>query len=297
MSLDHVEGAFLAVTGVCKSYGDLVILDDIDLQVESGELCTVVGPSGCGKSTLLRQILGAEEPDSGLITIDGKVVDVPDPRRGIVFQKYSLYPHLTVLENTMIGPRMMAGWMPDSNQLSDIRDRSMEMLSRVRLHGHEAKYPHELSGGMRQRVAIAQSLVMEPSILLMDEPFGALDPDTREELQLFLLEQWERMGMTVFFVTHDLEEAAYLGTRLLALSKYYTDGRPKNDPGKGAKIVCDFSLERAVSSVDIKRDARFRDLITQIRNDAFDPDILQHVREFNLDHLSASITQPQADPS
>lgn len=138
---------------------------------------------------------------------------------------------------------------------------------------------------MQQRVAIAQSLIMKPRILLMDEPFGALDPDTREEMQVFLLELWDESRMTVFFVTHDLEEAAYLGTRILVLSQYYTDDRG-NGTGvrRGAKIVADYQLPRIAASTQAKRDSSFVELIENIRREGFSPDYLQHVREFNLRH-------------
>lgn len=273
----------LDIKNVRKHYGRLAVLDDIHLQVRAGTLCTVIGPSGCGKSTLLRLILGAEEPDAGSILIDGAQAGIPDPRRGIVFQKYSLYPHMSVLKNVMLGPLINAGFFNRAAR-AEIQDRAMEMLRRVRLTGHHDKYPHELSGGMRQRVAIAQSMIMRPKILLMDEPFGALDPNTREDLQLYLLETWEDTKTTVFFVTHDLEEAAYLGTRLLAMSKYYSDAREHDDPGKGAKIVYDVELARKASSTEIKRDKEFRDLIAHVRERAFDPMVRQHVKDFDMRH-------------
>ncbi|WP_428624577.1 ABC transporter ATP-binding protein [Sedimenticola sp.] len=273
----------LDIKNVNKAYGSLKVLDNIHLQVSPGTLCTVVGPSGCGKSTLLRHILGAEEPDSGTILIDGEKAGTPDLRRGIVFQKYSLYPHMSVLKNVMLGPLIQAGFFNKSDR-ADIKDRAIEMLKRVRLAGHENKYPHELSGGMRQRVAIAQSMIMQPKMLLMDEPFGALDPNTREDLQLYLLETWEETKTTVFFVTHDLEEAAYLGTRLLAMSKYYSDERNHDDPAKGAKIVYDIELARKASGTEIKMDGEFRDLIMHVREQAFDPMIRQHIKDFDMRH-------------
>ena len=277
---EHVQ---LDIKDVSKAYGNLTVLDHIQLQVSEGTLCTVVGPSGCGKSTLLRHILGAEEPDAGTILIDGEYAGIPDPRRGIVFQRYSLYPHMTVLKNVMLGPLIGAGFFNRGDREA-IKDRAMEMLARVRLAGHENKYPHELSGGMRQRVAIAQSMIMRPKILLMDEPFGALDPNTREDLQLYLLETWEETKTTVFFVTHDLEEAAYLGTRLLAMSKYYSDHRDHDDPQKGAKIVYDVELARRASSTEIKMDKEFRDLIAHVREQAFDPMVRQHIKDFDMRH-------------
>lgn len=279
---------FLDVRGVSKHYGSLTVLDDINLHVEAGTLCTVVGPSGCGKSTLLRHILGAERPDTGSVSIEGEDVGVPDRRRGIVFQRYSLYPHKTVLDNVMLGPKIEAGWFANKAIKQSIEHRAREMLRRLRLDGHEDKYPHELSGGMRQRVAIGQSMIMEPRVLLMDEPFGALDPDTREDLQIYLLEQWEEDKTTIFFVTHDLDEAAFLGTRLLALSKFYSDHREHKDMSKGAKIVYDVQLPRTASSSDVKRDKAFTDLIAHVRHQAFDPENLQHISEFDLRHPLAA---------
>jgi NitT/TauT family transport system ATP-binding protein len=276
---------FLRIEDVYKSYGPKRVLDNVDLVVDKGELCTVVGPSGCGKSTLLRQILGAEGPDSGTITIDGAPVGYPDTRRGIVFQKYSLYPHLTVLDNVLLGRRLPMGLLERTRRKKELRDEAMVYLERMRLAEHAAKYPHQLSGGMQQRVAIAQALIMKPLILMMDEPFGALDPDTREQMQLFLLEQWEAQKMTVFFVTHDLEEAVYLGTRIIVLSQYYHDDRGDAATAKrGAKIVADYQLPRAAQATDVKRSPEFLDLVARIRKEGFDPAVQRHASEFNLTH-------------
>lgn len=275
---------FLHLEDVYKSY-DRVILDDIDLSVSKGEFCTVVGPSGCGKSTLLRLILGVETPDSGTLHLHGEEIGYPSPSRGIVFQRYSLFPHLTVLENVMLGRTLPHGLFERRRRRKEFREEAEYYLQRVRLAGQGDKYPHELSGGMQQRVAIAQSLVTSPDILLMDEPFGALDPDTREEMQLFLLELWDEQKMTVFFVTHDLEEAFFLGTRVLVLSQYYTDGRGDNHEKRGAKIVSDHPLHKAgISSTQIKNNPDFINLTEQIRREGFDPKIRQHVNEFNLKH-------------
>ena len=163
---------FLQIHDVYKSYGSKLVLDNVDLEVKKGELCTLVGPSGCGKSTLLRLIVGAETPSSGTLRLSGKKLGTPDINRGIVFQRYSLYPHLTIYKNVSLGLRL--GGRAGSKNLSsaEIKKETLEILERVRLIGHENKYPHQLSGGMQQRVAIAQSLIMKPKILLMDEPFG-----------------------------------------------------------------------------------------------------------------------------
>ena len=280
-----MEVSKLHIEDVYKSYDGKVILDNIDLTVRKGEFCSVVGPSGCGKSTLLRLILGQEVADQGLIQIDGQEVGVPDTQRGIVFQKYSLFPNRTVLENVLMGKLFTKGkwWNPFYRSQDDI-DEAMEYLRRVRLENAADKYPHELSGGMQQRAAIAQALIMKPPVLLMDEPFGALDPDTRDELQVFLLELWERENLTIFFVTHDLTEACFLGSRLLVLSQYYTDNRGEHAPGRGGRIVADYPLPKVANSMAVKDDPEFQQLITEIRESGFDPRVRQHVSQFNLKH-------------
>lgn len=280
-----MEVSKLHIEDVYKSYDGKVILDNIDLTVRKGEFCSVVGPSGCGKSTLLRLILGQEVADQGLIQIDGQEVGVPDTQRGIVFQKYSLFPNRTVLENVLMGKLFTKGkwWNPFYRSQDDI-DEAMEYLRRVRLEGAADKYPHELSGGMQQRAAIAQALIMKPPVLLMDEPFGALDPDTRDELQVFLLELWERENLTIFFVTHDLTEACFLGSRLLVLSQYYTDNRGEDEPSRGGRIVADYPLPKVANSMAVKDDPEFQQLISDVRECGFDPRIRQHVSQFNLKH-------------
>ncbi len=274
----------LFIENLYKAYGAKVVLDDIDLSVKGGELCTVVGPSGCGKSTLLRLILGQEEPTKGDILIGGKQVGYPSPERGIVYQKYTLFPHLSVLENVILGKNLTAGPIEGFRRRKEFRDEALFFLEKMRLTEHGGKYPHELSGGMQQRVALAQSLIMKPYILLMDEPFGALDPGTREHLQIFLLELWEEFRMTVFFVTHDLEEAVFLGTRILVLSQYYSDDRGEGYSDRGARIVADYPLPRQATSTVVKETAEFGRLIQQIRLDGFDPTYRQHVTKFNLRH-------------
>jgi NitT/TauT family transport system ATP-binding protein len=282
MSSSH---RFLEIIDVYKAYGGKVVLDNIDLNVKKGEFCTVVGPSGCGKSTLLRLIVGAEIPTEGEVLLDQKIVGPPDIHRGIVFQRYSLFPHLTVLDNVSLGLRL--GGRPGSKDMTsrEIREEALAILDSIRLTGHGDKYPHQLSGGMQQRVAIGQSLIMKPKILVMDEPFGALDPDTREDMQLFLIELWEQEQMTIFFVTHDLHEAAFLGTRIIVLSQFYSDDRGNGDGvNRGAKIIADYKLPRMASSTAGKASKEFTDLVNRIRKEGFDPDFQQHAREFNLKH-------------
>ena len=277
------QSSFLFFQDVYKSYGSKVVLDDIDLAVAQGEIVTVVGPSGCGKSTLLRLALGQELPSAGQVLIDGKPCGFADPSRGIVYHKYSLFPHLNVLDNVLLGPRLSCGLLERRRRRQEFEDEAMRYLRRMGLEDHSRKFPHELSGGMRQRVAIAQSLIMKPKILLMDEPFGALDPGTRENMQIFLLELWEELGMTIFFVTHDLEEAVFLGTRIIVLSQYYTDSRGEGAP-RGARVVFDHALPKEAKSTVVKTAAAFGALIQQIREQGFNPKYLRHASQFNLTH-------------
>jgi len=286
MDLENLKKKnLLHLQDVYKQYGPKLILDNVDLSVAKGELCTLVGPSGCGKSTLLRLILGQEQASSGTVLVEGHDIGTPDRQRGIVYQKYSLFPHLTVLENILLGPQLELGWLERRRRKKQLRDEACYFLKRIHLEEHADKYPYELSGGMQQRVAIAQALIMKPKILLMDEPFGALDPSTRESMQLFLLELWEELKMTVFFVTHDLEEALFLGTRVLVLSQYYSDSRDQNGhPSRGAKVVADYLLAKTAQSTRVKENAEFLALMNQIRKEGFDPKFLKKVTEFNLKH-------------
>ncbi len=291
--------SLLYLEDVYKIYGGHTVLDDIDLAVASGEIITLVGPSGCGKSTLLRLVLGQEFPTSGTLLIDGEFPGFPNSTRGIVYQKYSLFPHLTVLKNVTAGPELNLGFFERRQKKAELIEEAEHYLEKVRLAEHMYKYPHQLSGGMRQRVAIAQSLIMKPKILLMDEPFGALDPGTREDMQMFLLELWEEIGMTIFFVTHDLEEAVFIGSRILVLSQHYTDDRGNEDGVKrGAKIVYDHSLEKMASATSVKDKPEFSELIRHIRQQGFEPEYQQHVKDFDLKHHHSfrTINQPEYDP-
>lgn len=274
---------------VTKSYGTKRVLEDIDLAVKEKEFCTVVGPSGCGKSTLLRLILGQEEVTGGTLLMNGEPILHPGPDRGIVYQKYSLFPHLTIIENIMAGKQLsLSPWKSFINR-KKAREEAQYYLKSVQLADHADKYPHQLSGGMQQRVAIAQALIMRPRILLMDEPFGALDPGTRETMQVLILELWEKYGMTVFFVTHDLEEAVFLGTRILVISQHYSvhSGDTTN---RGARIIADYQLNTKASSTRIKETAGFGELIQAIRYEGFDPAVKQLAEDFNLQHSDSFIT-------
>jgi NitT/TauT family transport system ATP-binding protein len=264
------------------------VLNDIDLKVRGGEFVTIVGPSGSGKSTLLRLILGSEKPTEGAVFFAGKEIDCPDRDRGIVFQKYSLFPHLTVLQNLIFGleaeeftlaKRILHPFKLCSKRKLFI-EYAREYLERVGLGDDGHKYPQQLSGGMRQRVAIAQSLITKPKILLMDEPFGALDDSTRQDMQLFILEQWEKNKMTVIFVTHDLTEAIYLGSRTLILSQYYKTDKEKDE---GAKIVTDMKLPGDYPRPsEFKYSVQVNRVMQKLRVDGLDPDHRQHIKDFDL---------------
>lgn len=287
----------LKLDDVYKSYPNQgrhrMILNDVDLVVRKGEFVTLLGPSGCGKSTLLRLILGSEEPSSGTLTLHGEPIFGPGRDRGIVFQKYSLFPHLTVLQNVVFGlelekthlaTRWLTPWSGRHTRRKQ-REKGAEMLTRMGLGSELDKFPHQLSGGMRQRVAIAQAMIMEPEILLMDEPFGALDDNTRTDMQLFLMEQWERTGMTVFFVTHDIVEALFLGTRLLVLSQYYETARDTNE---GAKIVTDRAIPgRHPKPTSFKTSPELQTLLDQVRKSGLDPAFRQRIQNFDLSHADA----------
>jgi ABC-type nitrate/sulfonate/bicarbonate transport system ATPase subunit len=199
----------------------VVALDDNSFEVRRGEFVTLVGPSGCGKTTLLYILAGFERPTAGEVLLEDQPIDGPGADRGVVFQEYALFPWLTLRQNVAYGPRERGVPSAEARAVVDL------ILKKVGLVGAENRYPHELSGGMRQRAALARVLVNDPKILLMDEPFAAVDAQTRTTLQRELARLWEETGKTVFFVTHSVEEAVLLGDRVMAMTP--RPGRLKAD--------------------------------------------------------------------
>ncbi|WP_044896359.1 ABC transporter ATP-binding protein [Bacillus alveayuensis] len=202
----------IEVQGVYKSFGSLKVLENINLTIEKGEFAAIVGPSGCGKSTLLRMVAGLETPDEGAVQTDGELIRKPSPRRMMIFQEHALYPWLTVGKNVEMGLEL-AGVAKEER-----RNKAEKVLKTVGLEGFYDYYPSQLSGGMRQRVSIARALVMDPDILLLDEPYGALDAMTRLTMQNELLNLWEGSGKTMLLITHDIDEALYLADKVFVMS-------------------------------------------------------------------------------
>jgi NitT/TauT family transport system ATP-binding protein len=238
------------IKGATKRFGETTALQGIDLEIEPGEFVSLIGPSGCGKSTLLRIIGDLIEPTSGNVTVNGKTARQArvDRDYGIVFQDAVLYDWRTVAKNIAL-PLELARW--------DRRRRAAkvkEMLELVELSGFESHYPWQLSGGMQQRVSIARALSFDPALLLMDEPFGALDEMTRERMNMELLRIWEASGSTVVFVTHSISEAVFLSTRVVVMS-------PR--PGRISKVIpIDLPQPRTAAT---REDSRFFELVTQVR--------------------------------
>ena len=218
----------ISFAGVNKFYGDnrgrvatTLALDNFSLDIKPQEIVSIVGPTGCGKSTALNVLAGFEQASSGLVSVDGQAVTDPGPNRGVVFQQPSLFPWLTVLSNVVLGIKCR-GVAPQ-----EYEPRALRLLEEVGLKGFERHYPYQLSGGMQQRVQIARALINEPDILLMDEPFGALDYQTRLLMQKLLLRLWAHFRPTILFITHDVGEAIFISDRVIAMTK--RPGRVKRE--------------------------------------------------------------------
>jgi NitT/TauT family transport system ATP-binding protein len=238
--------SFVEVTDVAVAYDGCPVLQRVNLEVSEGAFITIVGASGCGKSTFLRLLLSQEEPTAGVIRIAGKHLPPrPTPDRGIVFQRYSVFPHLTVTENLILPleiehSRILGRSFGATRRR--LRDEVEGILGNIGLGQARDRYPSQLSGGMQQRLAIAQALLKKPKLLLLDEPFGALDPGIRRDMHDLILALWRETGMTIFMVTHDIAEAFKLGTRLIVFDKVRHD--PDNPNAYGATITSDLPLRR-----------------------------------------------------
>ena len=227
------RAAKLSIERVTRRFGDgpeaVQALEPIDLAIGAGEFLAIVGPSGCGKSTLLNIVAGFDHPTAGEARLDGRVIGGPGPERGVVFQQGALFTWLTVLDNVAFGPRALGKSVEESRAIA------AKYVEVVGLGGFARKYPYQLSGGMQQRVGIARALANEPEVLLMDEPFAALDQQTRELLQEEIRAIWRRTGKTILWITHSIEEALFLATHVVVMTA--RPGRVK------AAFACSFSRE------------------------------------------------------
>ena len=267
----EATGAAIELRGVTKRFvspsgKSFTALRDLDLTVAPGEFCAVVGPTGCGKSTTLALISGLEPPSVGTVSVLGEPVNAVAKRVGYVFQRDAVFPWKNVLENVAIGPRFQGVNPGRANE------QAREWIARVGLSGFERYYPHQLSGGMRKRVALAQTLINQPRILLMDEPFSALDVQTRALMENELLELWAASGASVLFVTHDLEEAIGLADRVVVITA---------GPGtvKGTYRV---DLPRPRNIAEIRFQPRFIELYEEIWNDLRDEVLVSYERSKHI---------------
>ena len=233
----------IQVRGVEKTFSvgpqKIVALQNIDLDIRKGEFVCLLGPSGCGKSTLLNAVAGFQPPTKGTVTVDGRTITEPGPDRGMVFQEYALFPWMTVAQNVAFGLEIKG------MSKAEIAGRVEWLLEKLHLQDFRNRFPKDLSGGMRQRVAIARVLALDSPILLMDEPFGALDALTRRTLQDELLRIWEEVGKTILFVTHSIEESIYLADRIIVMT--YRPGTIKRD------VIVDMPRPRDGSAPEFNR--------------------------------------------
>ena len=236
--------SLLVLKNIEKRYAHNVVLERVNASVKEGEFVSIVGASGCGKTTLLKMLLGTESPSKGSLLLDGQLIQAePSAERGIVFQRYSVFSHLNALQNVMLGLEFAHSkylgkvW---GRKKKDIEQQARIFLEQVGLGASADKYPHQMSGGMQQRLALAQALIKKPRILLLDEPFGALDPGIRQEMQDLVKKLWRENNLTIFMITHDLKEGFQMGTRLWVLDKVRHD--PHEPDAYGANLVYDIPL-------------------------------------------------------
>jgi len=257
--------AKIEIRNVKKVFGNgtksVTALNDVNLEIPENEFTTIVGPSGCGKSTLLYMLAGFEKPTSGEIILSGKPIDKPAPDRGFVFQDFALFPWRTVLGNITFG------LTTNGRSKKEAKEIAMEYINMVNLNGFEHAYPHTLSGGMKQRVAIARAIAYNPDVLLMDEPFGALDAQTRKYMQEELIKIWDKLNKTVVFVTHSVIEAVYLSDIIVVMTAR---------PGKVKGVV----------NADIPRPRKSTsDVFLALRKHVLDLLEEEVQREIKMDHL------------
>jgi len=241
----------LSFRDVWVEYGDKIVLEKVELDVAPGAFVSIVGPSGAGKSTFLRLITGQETPTRGRVLLDGEPLSPePGPERGVVFQRYSVFPHLTVIDNVVFGfdcaGSPIAGRLFGAKRRAAV-EQAEALLAQVGLTHSLRAYPAQLSGGMQQRLAIAQALIRHPRILLLDEPFGALDPGIRLDMHALITDLWRDHGLTILMVTHDIKEAFKLGDRVLAFDKRRHD--PQAPHRFGSTAVYDFALTEKTRAV------------------------------------------------
>lgn len=231
----------IEVKDVWQIYDNRVVLERLNINIAEGGFVSIVGPSGCGKTTLLRMLMSEEHPSRGNILLDGKPLSrEPTAERGVVFQRYSVFPHLTVLENVLLPMELKeARWLGKlfGPRRYAAKEEARTMLEHVGLRAAAALYPAQLSGGMQQRLALAQALMAKPRVLLLDEPFSALDPGTRADIHVLTKRLWDETKMTVVMVTHDISEAFRLGTRVIVLERPTPE-----DASKGARITHDLPV-------------------------------------------------------
>ncbi|GDY27640.1 lauroyl acyltransferase [Agarivorans sp. Toyoura001] len=243
---------------VWKEYGDNVVLERINLSVMEGEFVSIVGASGCGKSTFLNLLLGNESVSRGQLLLNGDILpNEPGPERGIVFQKYSVFPHLSAVQNVMLSD--VFAQSPFVSRLfgkekQQAYTQAMAMLDKVGLSHAAHKYPAELSGGMQQRLAIAQALMKKPKILLLDEPFGALDPGIRKDMHKLVHQLWQEHKLTIFMITHDLSEGFSLGNRLWVFDKHRHDAQ--HPERFGAQVTYDIPIAKDIQNLSFTEDMK-----------------------------------------